>query len=226
MTSAVGSAVGSALSAPEWLVTESGFDPERANVYETLFTVGNGRLGTRGVLEEGHRGDRSGVFINGVYDDHDAQVIDLVNAPDWLDFAVYVDGLRLDVQSCRVVEHERALDFRHGVLTRRTVFEDERGRRTTLESLRFASLVDRDLCGLQVRITTDTDASITVHSGIDGFRRNLELLPVYPHGAVFEPEVAWEKWSQSRHLEQVERSEQDDAVYLETRTIRDRKSVV
>ena len=30
-----------------WVVEESGFDPERANFYETLFTVGNGRLGTR-----------------------------------------------------------------------------------------------------------------------------------------------------------------------------------
>ena len=43
------------LSADEWLVPESGFDLARANVFETLFTVGNGRLGTRGTLEEGHR---------------------------------------------------------------------------------------------------------------------------------------------------------------------------
>jgi trehalose/maltose hydrolase-like predicted phosphorylase len=28
-----------------WLVEESGFDRERVNFYETLFTVGNGRLG-------------------------------------------------------------------------------------------------------------------------------------------------------------------------------------
>ena len=148
----------SELSGPDWIVTESGFDIERANVFETLFTVGNGRLGTRGVLEEGHRGDRSGVFINGVYDDHDAQVIDLVNAPDWLDLAVYVDGVRLDVQSCWVIEHERTLDFRSGVLYRRTVFEDDNGRRTTLQSARFASLVDRDLCGLRVEVTAAVDA--------------------------------------------------------------------
>ena len=35
-----------------WLVEESGFDRSRANYQETLFTVGNGRLGTRGSLEE------------------------------------------------------------------------------------------------------------------------------------------------------------------------------
>ena len=37
-----------------WLVVEDGFDPALANRYETLFTVGNGYLGTRGALEEGH----------------------------------------------------------------------------------------------------------------------------------------------------------------------------
>ena len=40
-----------ALSSPEWLITEDGFDPERANGWETLCTVGNGYLGTRGTLE-------------------------------------------------------------------------------------------------------------------------------------------------------------------------------
>lgn len=205
--------------ATEWLVTESGFDPDRADVHDTLFTIGNGRIGTRGVLEEGRPGDRSGVFVNGVYDHHDAQVVDLVNVPDWLDLAVHVDGTRLDLQTCSVVEHERSLDFRGGILHRRTVFEDDRGRRTTLRTIRFASLVDRDLCGLRVEITTDADASLTVESGIDGRRTNLELLPVYPEGTVFDPQTAWRKWSQSRHLDQVARGEDNGALFLEVRTI-------
>ena len=61
-----------ALSSPEWLITEDGFDPERANVRETLCTVGNGYLGTRGTLEEGHPGDLSGTYLAGVYDAHDS----------------------------------------------------------------------------------------------------------------------------------------------------------
>ena len=134
----------------EWQVAESGFDPERANILETLFTVGNGRLGTRGSLEEGHAGEVSGTFLSGVYDGYRVPVIDLVNAPDWLSFVVTVDGTRLDVQSCRVVEHERVLDFRHGVLHRRTVFQDAEGRRTRLDAVRFASFADRRLCGLRV----------------------------------------------------------------------------
>ncbi|WP_256465245.1 hypothetical protein [Tsukamurella sp. PLM1] len=77
-----------------WSVTEAEWDPARANYFETIFTVGNGRLGTRGSLSEGHLGAVSGTYLAGVYDAHDSQVIDLVNAPDWLDTEVFVDGRR------------------------------------------------------------------------------------------------------------------------------------
>lgn len=208
------------LGAAEWQVRESGFDAEQASTFETLFTVGNGRLGTRGTLEEGHVGERSGTFLSGVYDGYQVPVIDLVNAPDWLSLAVTVDGVRLDVQSATVVEHERALDFRHGVLWRRTVFADGEGRRTQLETLRFASFADRRLCGLRVEVTPlDHDAEVDVQSALDGHRRNLERLPFYPEGTEFAPEVRWDKWAEARHLVEVGKAEDAEAVYLEMRTI-------
>jgi kojibiose phosphorylase len=208
------------LSGEEWLVIETGFDPDRANTFETLLTVGNGRLGTRGTLEEGWVGERSGTFLSGVYDSHDATVIDLVNAPDWLPLAVLVDGVRLDVQTCEAMEHERALDIRHGVLWRRTVFRDRQGRRTRIESLRFASLADRDLCAMRLEVTPENhSATITVESGIAGRRRNLDRLPVYPEDTVFDAEVRWDKWASSIHLRPVSVAATEDALYLETRTI-------
>ena len=208
------------LGAAEWQISESGFDVEKANVFETLFTVGNGRLGTRGSLEEGHVGERSGPFRSGVYDAHQVPVIDLVNAPDWLSLVVVVDGVRLDVQSCNVVEHERALDFRHGLLWRRTVFADTEGRRTQLETLRFASFADRRLCALRAEITPlDHDAEVSVQSALVGRRRNLERLPVYPEGTRFPAEVRWDKWAEAKHLTEVAKAEQGNAIYLEMRTI-------
>jgi len=208
------------LGAADWQLTESGFEPELANVFETLFTVGNGRLGTRGSLEEGHVGELSGTYLSGVYDGYQVPVIDLVNAPDWLSLAVTVNGVRLDVQACRVVDHERSLDFRHGVLWRRTIFQDAAGRRTRLETLRFASFADRRLCAVRVEVTPlNHDAEITVQSALVGRRRNLERLPVYPHGTTFEPEVRWEKWARAKHLEEAGQAELDDAIYLEMRTL-------
>ncbi|HEY5846398.1 MAG TPA: glycosyl hydrolase family 65 protein [Microlunatus sp.] len=219
-TSPIAAGLSAELSGAEWQVTESGFDPEQANTFETLFTVGNGRLGTRGTLEEGHVGEVSGTFLSGVYDGYQVPVIDLVNAPDWLSLAVFVDGVRRDVQSCVVVEHERALDFRHGVLWRRTVFADTEGRRTRLETLRFASFADRRLCALRVEVTPlDHDAEVTVQSGLVGRRRNLERLPVYPEGTSFAPEVRWEKYALAKHLVEVSKAAPADAIYLEMRTI-------
>ena len=131
------------------------FDPERASFYEALFTVGNGRLGTRGSLEEGHRGQLSGTYLNGVYDGHDVPVINLVNVPDWVDTTVFVDGIRLDVDTCTVVAHQRVLDLRDGLLTRTTVFEDTAGRRTRLDTVRCASMADRRVCALRVEVTPE-----------------------------------------------------------------------
>ncbi len=82
-----------------WLIVEDGFTAALASTYETLFTTGNGCLGTRGSLEEGHEGALPGTFLRGVFDYHDSAVTDLVKAPDWLMLAVVVNGVRLDVTS-------------------------------------------------------------------------------------------------------------------------------
>ncbi|WP_137146103.1 glycoside hydrolase family 65 protein [Mycolicibacterium sp. CR10] len=207
------------LSDEAWLVRQSGHDPARANFFETVFTVGNGRLGTRGSLEEGHRGEWSGTYLNGVYDGYDAPVIDLVNAPDWLSLVIHVEGVRLDVQSCAVLEHERALDIARGLVWRRTVFEDSQGRRTRLETLRFASMATRSVCALRYEITAENHSSrISVVSGINGDRRNLERLPAYPHGTTFEPETRWDKWAKTKHLVESVHASDESSIYLEMRT--------
>ena len=113
-----------------WQIVEDRFDPVRANTNETLFTTGNGYLGTRGALEEGHAGALPGTFLRGVFDHHDCAVIDLVKAPDWVALEIVVNGVKLDVTTASVVRHRRALDMRDGSLSRETVFEDSAGRRT------------------------------------------------------------------------------------------------
>ncbi len=92
-----------------WLIVEDGFAAALANTYETLFTTGNGYLGTRGSLAEGHEGALPGTFLRGVFDHHDSAVTDLVKAPDWLSLAVVVNGVRLDMTSASVVRHRRTI---------------------------------------------------------------------------------------------------------------------
>jgi len=171
-----------------WQVVEDGFDPVRANTYETLFTTGNGYLGTRGSLEEGHEGALPGTFLRGVFDHHDSAVIDLVKAPDWVALEIVVNGVKLDVTSASIVRHRRVLDMREGSLSRETVFSDSEGRRTRVETIRFASVADEHLCCLQARVTPENHtASISIHSGIDATRHNLDRRPFYPDPPPADP---------------------------------------
>ena len=203
-----------------WLLVEDGFTAALANTYETLFTTGNGYLGTRGSLEEGHEGALPGTFLRGVFDHHDSAVIDLVKAPDWLTLAVVVNGIKLGVTSVSVVRHRRILDMRQGAVFRDTVFEDSEGRRTRFETVHFASSADQHLCCLQARITPENYmASITVHSGIDGRRYNLDRRPIYTEPPPEDPQMKWHKWAKSRHFDEIAREQLPDGIYLETRTI-------
>lgn len=203
-----------------WTLTETGWDPHRANYFETVFTIGNGRLGIRGSLEEGHTGALPGTFLAGVYDGHDSPVTDLVNVHNGLLTEVFVDGERLDTESMTVLEHHRELDLATGVLHRETVFSDSIGRRTRLRSWRLASMADRDLVAQRIEITTlGHPAPVTVRTGVDGHRRNLERLPAYPDGTSFGYDRKWDKWARSTHLAAIGHGSTGGIGYLVATTI-------
>jgi kojibiose phosphorylase len=209
-----------AFSSSDWLIEETRFDLAEANFKETIFTVGNGYQGTRGSLEEGHKGELSGTYLAGVYDHHDSTVTDQVNAPTWLPLKVWVEGELLDVQTCKIVEHKRVLDMQTGFLHRDTLFEDNKGRRTRITSVRFASFADQHICGIRLSVTPENHSSpITVESALDAERYNLDRLPKYQGSPDFHPEVKWEKWAKSRHMEVTRASAAEDGIYVEALTL-------
>ena len=67
-----------------WTITEDSFNPKSLHHQETIFTIGNGYLSTRGAFEEGYPGARGATFIHGVFDAAPIVVTELANAPDWL----------------------------------------------------------------------------------------------------------------------------------------------
>ena len=76
----------------DWIVTEAEFDPTCLHHHETVFTLGNGYLGTRGAFEEGYPRARPATFVHGVYDDVPIVYTELANCPDWLPLAILVEG--------------------------------------------------------------------------------------------------------------------------------------
>ncbi|MCC7207614.1 MAG: hypothetical protein IT323_09915, partial [Anaerolineae bacterium] len=68
-----------------WELTEFPFHPEKLLHNETLYTIGNGYLSTRGAFEEGHAGATPATLVHGIFNHApDRLVPELVNAPDWL----------------------------------------------------------------------------------------------------------------------------------------------
>lgn len=78
----------------DWILSETKFNPEQSHSRGTVFTIGNGYLGTRGSLEEGHARGLPATFIHGVYDDVPVVYTELANCPDWLPMIIAINGDR------------------------------------------------------------------------------------------------------------------------------------
>jgi len=165
-----------------WEITEFGFQPDKLNHYETLFTVGNGYLGTRGTFEEGYDGSIASTLVNGVYDHAPAMLVpELANAPDWIPFAITIDDTpfklvypKKDEDLLRPTEgavfgYERVLDLKRGVLQRSVLFRAASGNVVRLVFERFASLHDIHVLAQRVTITAvDGSPQIAISAGLDG----------------------------------------------------------
>ncbi|MFH1593550.1 MAG: glycosyl hydrolase family 65 protein [Candidatus Omnitrophota bacterium] len=191
------------LSGREWLIEENGWSLEQLRFRETLFTLGNGYLGSRGIYEEIPDGTEPGTYIAGVYDHASAMVPELVNAPNPIDFRIAVEGEKLDIGRMNVLETERVLDIRKGLLARRTVFVDTKNRRFLYESLRFFDLHSNHIGCLQIHLKAlDKSAKIIVQDTVDDSVTNI--------GGVLE--------GRKRHTQLVDVSTVKDMKYMCVKT--------
>lgn len=174
-----------------WFVTEDCFDLNRQNHAETIFTIGNGYLGTRGAHEERYRGEERTTFIHGVFDDVPIVFTELVNAPDWLDLNLWLGGERFCLTEGEILAYQRQLDLRNGLLTRRVDWRSPAGMRWQLTFERFASLDNPHLVCQRVIIKALADSSLEVRSTLSGETDNLN----YKHwdwiGQGIEGNRAW-----------------------------------
>jgi kojibiose phosphorylase len=156
------------LSDPAGHIVERGWDRDRQAVFETLFTLGNGYLASRGVLEELPAGATPGTYFSGLYDKTGAQVTELINAPNPISLRIAIGGEKLDVAAMDVLHHERILDMRNGLLSRRTLYTTAAKKRLDYQSLRFFSQHQKHLAVMQVAVTPlDQAAHFTIESSVD-----------------------------------------------------------
>ncbi|GFP78456.1 glycoside hydrolase family 65 protein [Clostridium fungisolvens] len=135
-----------------WRIIEEGFDSERCNVSESIFSLGNEYMGVRGYFEEGYKqGEFIGSYFNGVYEEtkeaaalHYKGIVRdthfMINSVNWLYTRIYVDDEVLDLSSSEFDEYRRTLDLRTGILNRRFIWKTVSGKHVKLDFERFVSM--------------------------------------------------------------------------------------
>lgn len=184
-----------------WTVTLTEFDPAHQHHHETVLTIGNGYLSTRGSLEEGYPRDRRATFLHGVFDAAPLVVTELANAPDWLPLEIFLNGARFSLENGKIISIERALNLRNGVLTRRVEWESARGERAAILFERFASLAAPHLACLRVTVTLQRAGEIELRANVNG--------NAISEGAQNERLLHWEFVAQG---------EREGDLFLQTRT--------
>ncbi|GIV65670.1 MAG: kojibiose phosphorylase [Bellilinea sp.] len=179
------------LNERNWIVTETCFDPKSQNHAETIFTIGNGYLGTRGAHEERYPGEERTTFIHGVFDDVPIVFTELVNAPDWLDLTLNLGGEWFSLSEGEILAYQRQLDLRNGLLSRRVEWRSPRGACWHILFERFASLTNPHLLCQRVTIKAFEDTTLEVRTTLSGDTDNLN----YKHwewiGQGFGQNSAW-----------------------------------
>jgi beta-phosphoglucomutase len=155
-----------------WSISNTSFDPARLHHKETIFTIGNGYLCTRGAFEEGYPGEQRATFIHGVFDAAPIVFTELANAPDWLPLSVYLNGERFSLDRGRIEDFAQSLDLRRGTLSRRVRWRSPGGCVATLEFERFASLADQHSLYLRCRVVPEFSGNIELRLGLDGHSDN------------------------------------------------------
>lgn len=157
----------------DWILRETQFDPDQLHSHESVFTIGNGYLGTRGSFEEGYPQALPATLIQGVYDDVPVVYTELTNCPDWLPLTVIVDGDRFRLDRGEILSYERQLDLRRGILSRQVHWRSPSGKTFLLHFERFASLADEHVLGLRCQVTPmNSDSLIEVQVSINGYPEN------------------------------------------------------
>ncbi len=154
---------------PAWRFEVKGFDPFREREVETWLTVANGETGTRGALEEGSAISTPATFVAGVYGDGtgDPPFRQPVPAPDWTGLRLMVAGSAMTLSNGEILDHERVLDLRHGVVYRTWRQRLRSGRTVRVRTARFASLADRQLMASRAEATPeDFSGSLVWQSAI------------------------------------------------------------
>ncbi|GJM36046.1 MAG: maltose phosphorylase [Saprospiraceae bacterium] len=164
----------------EWCIIEEGFNPENNRISESVFSIGNGRMGQRANFEEAYSGDSlQGSYVAGIYYPDKTRVgwwkngypeyfAKVLNAAYWIGIDIEIDGETLDLAKCKIESFRRVLNMQEGYLERTFVATLESGKQVKVAAKRFCSIVDDEVGAIRYSITPlDFSAAFIISPYID-----------------------------------------------------------
>src|SRR6476646_2853545 len=149
----------------EWKIIEEGFDPHYNKISESIFSIGNGRMGQRANFEEDYSGETlPGSYVAGVYYPDKTRVgwwkngypeyfAKVLNAANWIGIDVYIGDEQLDLAKCKVIDFRRELNMKEGYLSRNMHVRTLSGKEIRVESTRLCSIVDDEAGAIAYTVT-------------------------------------------------------------------------
>ena len=164
-----------------WKIIEKGWSPSNHPKSESLFSIGNGRMGQRANFEETYTGKSlQGSYIAGVYYPDKTRVgwwkngypeyfAKVLNSCNWIGLNVKVDGETFDLNTATTVtDFYRELDMQSGLLKRSFQATLPSGKILAINSERFVSIVKDEIGALSYSITPiNFSGSIEICSYLD-----------------------------------------------------------
>lgn len=195
----------------DWLMFEGHYDPALLSVQESLFTLSNGYIGSRGIYEESPKGTLTGTFFAGVFEESISHVAEIINAPNPFYLTVDVSKIeRLDIATMPFESHKRVLDLKKALLIRDTVYKSPANHLYSYQSLRFISHDNVNIAAMQVIIKPlSKDTHFTINAKIDTSAKN--------HGIIIEHDT---QDFNIHHVEQIE-----DIFYLSVTSLDHEKEI-
>jgi len=194
----------------EWRIIEQGFNPHHNKVSESIFSLGNGRMGQRANFEEAYSGETlQGNYIAGVYYPDKTRVgwwkngypeyfAKVLNAANWIGIDILIDGGQLDLAKCEVISFRRELNMKEGYLQRNFTAKTDGGKLVEVESIRFCSMADDEAGAIKYTITPlNFDGTLTIIPFIDGDIANKDS----NYDEKFWDEVKKESWENGGYVQ-------------------------
>lgn len=150
-----------------WHVVEDRFVPSLASGRESIFTIGNGYLSTRGSFEEKTPGEIRATFIQGLFVTPPEELPLLGAVPDWTGLALNFDGHPFGSDGA-LGGYRRSLDMRNGILEREVLWRASESGVIRIRFRRLVSMAQPHLAALEVTLTALTNpVELWLETGID-----------------------------------------------------------